>query len=547
MRDARAPVEAAYRRLAEEKTNSADREWTGWLTRLRESPILKSRMTRFLGLFLGVPMSVASADVGDKPEREPTAVIQPVYDADAESIPMEEIVGEPKGDLTVDLPEFFRHRPIPQVAPLAPSDMPELMADYERNLDLIAENIEGGNAAPEYYARVGLPEWTTYQRSLFSTEPVQERFFDLHPEFRDQRAGAFLELFPEMLNVARTEFRFSNQFRFLIQDATDLYVANVAGMPPEKALSVYKQMMLSLSDVGLKELSVLNEGIASVLPDDHPVRVFIADSGYETIKPLLGPSRTNVVLMDQASGELRVFRPVGNDFVLLDTFPAIGGALNTPEMSAVGKPAGSEYVHVPDTVLTVAYVDRAKTSWSWNNSWVPQGAPIREQGEELQYQHPSTKQWYDLTGPNAAFFPDRDGKTIKPFDGHLEPMDTALIRAATHGDPASGGTFVPHAWTKAEIVGRVNGAEVPTTWEWNDFGSMAMRLSLNGVQTNINIHSKPGEDMNDFLGVRTHGCFTTYGAYVKELADGYGVGSGTKIVVTTERSYDLGDLLVAQK
>lgn len=546
---ARKSVEAARTNLDDEKKNAARREWGGWLIRMRENPFLKSRMTKFLGLFAGISLQTAAAEVPEiSHDRAPMA--SPVFDPGDESIPwMSPIEHEDKGELSLpdetvsSLVRIAGSIPRPLIET---PDMPEMTADLKRQLALIAESIEDGTASPEYYARVGRPEWSIYQRSLFSNEPVQERFLELHPEYRGLNAREYLESYSAMLDLAKTEFRFSNEYRFLTENAIDLYVSEAASMEEDKALAVYKDLITNIgTNVGFRHVSTLNEKIAGALPSDHPVRVFIDASGYSELKSLLSPSRSNIVHMDQASGELRVLRRVGDQFVLLDSFPAIGGNLNTPEMTVAGKASGSEFVHVPDTVMKVAYVDRAKTSWSWHNSWVPEGAPIREKGNELQYQHPANKQWYDLTGPNAAFFPDKDGKTIRPFDGKREPMDAELIRAATHADPASGRTYVPEMWTREQIIARVSDSiEAPTEWRWNDFGSMAVRLNTgDGEKTNINIHSRPNQDPNDFLGTRTHGCFSTYGEYVKSLADEYGVGNGSTVVATTEASYNLKELL----
>lgn len=539
---ANAAVEVAKDRVEKQRGEAANREWGGIMQRLREHPLLRSRYTKFLGAMLGIPMRLASAEA---PAEERLASIEPVSDPYADSIPMAE--HEERGEITIDAATF---RSLSRIAGSIPRPAAEDPLAYRPERDvlgglaMIGHGIEDGQAAPEYVARVGRSEWSPYERSLFAQEPVQERFLQLHPEYRGLSPTEFLTAYPEMVETAQTEFRFSNQYRFVTEQAIYLFTAEAPNMSPEAALAQYETLVDSIGHrVGIAEVVRLTDGLAAKLPPGHPIPAFAERVGLND-KTLVGPSRQNIVHMDQAAGQLRVLRQYGDAFLLIDSFPAIGGNLEAPALDLTGKPSGSEFVHVPDTVMSVAAVNEAKTSWTWVNSWIPAGAPIRDFGNELQYQHPSTKQWYDLTGANAAFFPDRDGTTIKPYDSHVQPMDIALIRAATHPS-ADGRTFVPRAFTKDEVIGW-NGGTVPTEWKLNDFGSVAMRLSVDGKQTNINIHSAPGEDANDFLSGRTHGCFKTYGNYVKDLAKTYGVGSGTKVVVTTEQAYSLSAML-AQK
>jgi len=537
---ANAAVEVAKGQLEKQRGEAANRDWNGFMQRVREHPLLRSRYTKFLGLLLGVPMRIAAAET---PTEERLASIAPMSDPYADSVPM--IEPEEREEITIDIPAF---RSLARIAESIPTPAAEDPLGYRPDRDLLvglaitARSIEDGQAAPEYVARVGRTEWSPYERSLFAQEPVQERFLQLHPEYRGLSPQEFVATYPEMVETAQSEFRFSNQYRFLTEQAIYLFTAEAPGMSPEKALAQYETLVGSIGrQVGLAEVVRLTDGLAAELPADHPILAYAERVGMGEAKKLVGPSRQNIVHMDQAAGQLRVLRRFGETYVLIDSYPAIGGNLEAPALDLTGKPSGSEFVHVPDTVMAVASVNKAKTSWTWVNSWVPAGAPIRERGDELQYQHPATRQWYDLTGPNAAFFPDRDGVTLKPYDTHVQPMDIALVRAATHR-AADGREFVPKAWTKADVIGW-NGGELPTEWKLNDFGSVAIRLSVSGKQTNINIHSAPGEEENDFLSGRTHGCFKTYGKYVKDLAKTYGAGSGTKVVVTTEQVYSLSNLL----
>lgn len=421
---------------------------------------------------------------------------------------------------------------------------PETDRFYLEELARIAQTVEGGQAAPEYYARTGRPEWTPYHRALFSEMPVEERMAELHPEYRGLTGDQFVDAYPEMLKLARTEFRFSNQARFLTDDAIQIFSDRVADLPPEDALIRYNALFTTIGkDVGLAPAIRLTDESLARLPAGHPIALRASELGIDDVRSLVGKSKENIVHMDQAAGEIRVMRKVGDLFLILDTFPAIGGKLATPELDVTGPAVSSEFVHVPDMVLRATTPDRAKTSWSWHNSWVPNGAPIREHGSELQYQHPSTRQWYDLTGPNAAFFPDRDGNVLRPFDKKVEPMDIGLIRAASHRSPDGSTSYVPKAWTRDDIL-KKNGGELPEAWEFNDFGSTAVRLQTTaGEKTNINVHSQPNVDVSDFLPNRTHGCFATYGEYIKNLTDTYGLGNGTTVVVTTKGTYSLSNLL----
>lgn len=493
---ANAAVEVARDRLEHGREETATREWNGIMQRIREHPLLRSRYTKFLGLLLGIPMRVASADTTDL-ERFPSP--RPASDPYADSIAM--IVPEDRGEIS--MPETTV-RSMARIAASIPRPAAEDPLGHHPDRDLrvglamIANTIEGGMAAPEYVARVGPESMSIYERSLFSNEPVQERFMELHPEYRGLSAREFVDAYPAMVETATFEFRFSNQYRFLTEDAITLFTAEAPEMNPAEALAQYVRLVDAIGhQVGLAEVVRLTEGLSAKLPSDHPIVVHAEQIGMGDAKKLVGPTRQNIVHMDQDRGQLRVLRRFGNTFVLIDSFPAIGGNLNAPAIDLTGKPSGSEFVHVPDAVMGVVAVNSAKTSKSWVNSWIPQNAPIRERGNELQYQHPATRQWYDLTGTNAEFFPDGHGGTLKPYDSHVEPMDLALIRASTHRS-ADGTTFVPTPRTKADIIG-LNSGEIPETWTLNDFGPMAIRLSVSGVQTNINIHSGPGQDQNDFL------------------------------------------------
>ncbi len=551
---ARRSVEKARGNLDEEQRKAARRELGGWLVKMRENKWLRGPMKRLTALFLGVPLSASATEL-ETPSLtpEPQEVVA-MIDVETPNPAPERAVAEetPEDESVLALNRLVRQLAEEHPGKLSPIEeramwearSPETDQFYLWEVAQVGRAIEDGQAAPEYYARVGRPEWTPYQRSLFADAPVQERFTELHPEYRNLSAREFLSSYPEMLSVAKREFRFSNEYRFLTDEAIDLFVADAPTMDPKEAAAQYQTLVLAIGQqVGLAHVERLTERLAAELPPDHPVLEVVREIGVADAVSLVGRSKKNIVHMDQARGELRVIRKVDHSYILIDSFPAIGGPLNSPEMSVAGKPSGSEFVHVPDTVMKVAYVDRAKTSWSWHNSWVPQGAPIREAGDELQYQHPATKQWYDLTGPNAGFFPDRDGHVLRPFDKKVEPMDVGLIRAATHKSPDGSAAYVPTTWTREDILGR-NGGEMPTEWKWNDFGSMAMRLNTgDGQRTNINIHSKPNEDTGDFLPGRTHGCLSTFSEDVKALADTYGVGGGSTVVVTTELGYDLNDLL----
>lgn len=546
-------VEKARGNLDEEQRKAARRELGGWLIKMRENKWMRGPMKRLTALFLGVPLSASAAELEtpSAPASEPQEFVA-MIDAEAPN-PAPERAEEATEDESV----LALNRLVQELVAEHPNKLseierkamfeaqyPETDRFYLYELSEIGKTIEGGLAAPEYYARVGRPEWTPYQRSLFADAPVQERFTELHPEYRNLSAQEFLSLYPEMLSTAKREFRFSNEYRYLTDQAIDLLVAEAPTMDPEEAARQYQTLVFTVGQqVGLAHVARMTDLLAEALPSDHPVMRTAQSSGVIEAMSLVGPSKKNIVHMDQVGGELRVIRKLDHAYLLIDSFPAIGGPLNSPEMSVAGKASGSEFVHVPDTAMKVAYVDRAKTSWSWHSSWIPQGAPIREAGDELQYQHPATRQWYDLTGPNSGFFPDKDGHVLKPFDKKFEPMDAGLIRAATHRSPDGSMVYVPKAWTKEDVLKR-NGGEVPTEWKWNDFGSMAIRLNTgDGQRTNINIHSKPNENPDDFLPGRTHGCLSTFSENVKALADTYGVGGGSTVVATTEYAYKLNELL----
>lgn len=543
-------IDQAKTQLERTQSESALRKMGGWLKEMRDSRFLRGPAKRMAALFLGIPLSASAGELEAPPaplpedsvamldvefaNPAPEAAPQAEEEVDELDVAMKQLIS----DLHADHENKFT--PIEREA-VYEARYPETDEFYKWELTQVAKSIEGGQASPEYYARVGRPEWTPYQRALFADAPVGERFTELHPEYRDLSSQDFLEQLPEMIDTAKTEFRFSNQYRDLVEDAAAIFVADAPDMSPDQALETYKTLTKTIgSEVGLSKVVELTDALLAELPADHPIAKYAVELGMEQVKPLVGRSKKNFIHMDQANGELRVMRKIGDTYVVIESFPAIGGPLNAPKMGT--EKSGSEFVHVPEMTMTVAYVDRAKTSWTWNNSWVPAGASLREGSDgELEYQHPRTKKWYDLTGPDAGFFPDKDGKAIKPFDTKIEPMDRGLIRAATHKG-ADGASFVPKAWTKEELTAR-NGGEVPTEWKWNDFGSTAIRLSVDGKQTNINIHSKPGEDTNDFLPGRTHGCFATFGDYVKALPDAYGIGSGSTVVVTTSENYSLDSLL----
>ncbi|OGL95531.1 hypothetical protein A2348_04060 [Candidatus Uhrbacteria bacterium RIFOXYB12_FULL_58_10] len=544
-------VEKARANLDGEQRAAARREMGGWLQRMKESARLRGPVRALAALFLGVPLSAAASETNHPPEQAQTVEVSAMIDVESpnplpeafEELPSTNNVDVRTNQLIADLvaERPIVHSVIEQEAMLEPR-YPETDQFYLFELVQVAKAIEGGQAAPEYYARVGRPEWTPYQRSLFSEAPVQERFTELHPEYRGLSGEQFLDAYPDMMKLATTEFRFSNQARFLSDDAIDIFVSTVGTMEPTKSVERYELLLTEMGrDIGLAQIVKLTDALSEILSPDHPVLARAAELGVEDAKSLVGRSKDNVVHMDQARGQLRVLRPIEGEYLLIDTFPAIGGPLNSPEMGVSGTSAVSEFVHVPNTVLRVSYIDRAKTSWSWHNSWVPQGAPIREAGDQLQYQHPTTKQWYYLTGSNAGFFPDKTGHTLKPFDKTVEPMDLGLIRAASKRTP-NGTKSVPNTWTKDEILNRNHGV-LPTEWRWNDFGSMSARLNTaSGERTNINIHSRPNEDPDGFLGSRTHGCLATFGDYMKALTDEYGMGSGTTVFVTTEYGFDLNAL-----
>ncbi len=536
-------IDATTKKLSAERKKTGAREFRGMMIRLRENPWMAGPMKALTAFLAGVPMA---AHAQDFPKYTPDTSIESVFTVSEP--PRSETEHHPISiELEKMLEEDQAHRySAIETAAQRESPFPESDEVYLLQLRDLGLTIEAGQAAPEYYARVGRPEWTPYQRSLFSSAPVQERFFELHPDWRHLSSQEFVTEYPNMLRTAQSEFRFSNEFRFLTDDVQTAFLEIAPTLKPSEALSQYKFIVEYIGrNAGLAHIVELSIGLQRLLPADHLLVAYINDIGVIEAADLLKPNHKNIVHIDQSLGQMRILRQINGMYILLDAFPAIGGKTNTPEMSLVGKPSGSEYVHVPDATMTVVSVNEAKTSWTWQRSWVSQGALIREQGNELQYQHPRTKQWYDLTGPKAGFFPDADGNVIRPFDSHFEPMDQALIRAASHSNPDQSVRFIPKMWTKEQIMS-LNGGEVPTEWKWNEFGSVALRLGLNGEQTNINIHSKPSEDMNDFLGDRTHGCIATYGEYVKKMVVNYGVGSGSTVVVTTENDYDL-KMLLAKK
>ena len=533
--DAQSSVDAAKRLLDEKRGETATRERHDLIARFRENPLTRGVMRHMIALAAGIPLVANAAE----PSEAPPSTLDAVADVSETIAERPEQVTASIATTATDTPfiqQFSHQKPWSAIEEMAVFEAPTPDSDdyYRSEIEKVAKTIEGGEASPEYYARVGRPEWTPYQRVLFMAAPVQERFTELHSEYRNLSTDQFIEAYPDMLLLAKTEFRFSNLYRFHTDAVIDLFVAEAATMKPTHAKYVYERLSLVIgNEVGLAEVVRLTDALLEKLPADHPIVSSVEKSGYAKARLLVGRSRSNVVHMDQLRGELHVYRTVGDEKILIDSFPAIGGKMDTPTMSVRGKPAGSEFVHVPDITLTVAVVRDPVTSWSYQGAWVPGNAEIRDRGDELQYRHPSTRQWYDLTGPNAAFFPDAEGNVSRPFDGHMTPTDYGLIRAATHRDP-SGATagYVPKPWTRDEILSR-NGGEVPAEWKWNDFGPMALRLATpDGYVTGINIHSKPNQD--DFFSDRTHGCFASYAAYVREMVDRYGVGVGTKVEVTTK-------------
>lgn len=400
-------------------------------------------------------------------------------------------------------------------------------------LEFVDYNFNAYKGSPEYVGRTGKPEWTPYERLNYSKLPIEAKLYALHPEFANYSDTEFLTHFDDLMESARTEFIHTDLREQLATGAIERLVRLAPNLQPDEALQYYDNLYPVLeNEMGIQYTVALRVGLEEILSPEQPVMLAIHSSHSEEDERLLdksvhktasGEKIERSIVFDQARGVVDVQAKVGEQTVLLSSYPGNGG---DPRFASTGRKT-KEYAATRAGTFRIQQLERGHVSLSWANSLIPQDAAIKQVGDDIMYQGKDGKFHY-ATGPHAEFA----GRT--PFDGDLTAADRQLLESAgervkvekNDADKIAaiqdnGGWLVKVGPTTHEYIlpmpaftlddFKDEHGQLVAKWGKNDFGPRSiLYTTLDGESSSQLFHSSYDERQGiEFLD-HSHGCTHMY-------------------------------------
>lgn len=315
--------------------------------------------------------------------------------------------------------------------------------------------------------------------------------------------------------------------------AIDRLVSLAPNIEPHELETHYHELMGQLGyEMGIHYTVILRQELLDTLDAQHPLRSAIDTSGLAGDEFMLDKSHkrtsdgraiTRSMVLDQGRGVLDVFAQVGDQQVLLASFPGNGG---DPRAGTSGK-ATKDFASTRAGEFRIKQLEHGYVSLSWRNSLIPQDAQIRLVDEEVMYAEEDGKFRY-ATGPQAEFA----GRT--PFDGNLTAADRQLLVSAGDVHKVSrddldtiaqikdiGGWLVRRGETRDEYVTPMvpftvddftdENGQLVSNWGKNEFGPRSIIYETEDGQRSPQLfHSNYLEEAGSTFLETSHGCIHMY-------------------------------------
>lgn len=386
--------------------------------------------------------------------------------------------------------------------------------------------------SPEYLGRLGRPEWSPAQGLAYSELPTEAKMYELHPEFGNYSDLEFIQHFDDMMEVAKTEFKHTDLREQIVMGAIDRLVLLAPTMQAEQLQDEYDTLVPQIEhELGKKYSVLLRTELLDTLEENHLLRPVIAASHLEADQILLDKTQGRTtggkriqrsVEFDQQDGAVDVVAHVGDQSILLASFPGNGG----DPRAGIGRKTIKEHASTRPGEFKVVKLEKGHVSRSWQFSWIPEDAPIKQVGDQIMYGTPDGKFHY-ATGSNAEFM------GLTPFDGQLTAGDRSLLEAAGTEQRVD----VSDIQAKAEIKKRggwllrkegqtavylvppssftaqdfVEQGKLVSIWNKNDFGPRSLLYKkLDGTPSPQLFHSSPSETKGETFLQTSHGCIHMY-------------------------------------
>ncbi|MFA4845430.1 MAG: L,D-transpeptidase [Patescibacteria group bacterium] len=376
---------------------------------------------------------------------------------------------------------------------------------YEMKRLVLEELIASGEMTVEQEGRFGRQRWDQLRRLAYQDFPtLTSKFEYLHDDQPDIIAAygdprGRLDNYRSLYIMMVSEFKHSSlPYQFsdqCIEDAVTL----IPSLPQSEALTVYNSFSQELMQtIGFRAVREMALGLAQSLPAEHPVMQQIKKHAWlsDEAAGWLKPQKENSSYFDQVTGRVRIYHNIGDQMILLDTFPGNGGPADGVAWER-GLPA-QVAVRTPDGEFNFSRAFEKKSA-SWQYSWVTDTSPLRftQDKQNVEYQDEDGK-WRRLTGEEGEF--TVMGAPQKPFK---EKKKSSLYNAAT--DRTGESAVYPAPFDTSDVIGE--DGNLRATWDLNDFGPRSIQMKdQQGKAMSIFFHSSPKDEGAQVFLDNSHGC-----------------------------------------
>lgn len=395
-----------------------------------------------------------------------------------------------------------------------PGVQQQLVMRFEQELEQMdPARVEGRGVT-------GDPSWSVERQETYqSLGDLKSKFRFLH-----QQDLAALEALdnPETLIVnyrkivqlALYEFPHTILFRQLTRDAVNAALDVLPHMADRaKAAALYQQLKADIMQVqGARPAFDLEYSMQTAVPDGHPLKELIRQSpmmksGFA--ESIFRAHKNNKIIFDQRQGTIGIFRAAeGGQLIRLDTHPANGGK---PDAVPYGQGDVHTHVRTPDGTYRLGGIEAAVSPY-WQNAWLPNGTKLvlSSDGVNIDYMDNDGTS-HRLTGEDAEFMGQ------KPF---RQKEGSFLYRAAT---VTVDGKPVPPAPFSAEQMKKLfrydGSSSAIGAWEWNEFGSRALRIYQGKERTHLLVHTNPSDNGEEIPLASSHGCVRVKSEAIDDMVD----------------------------
>jgi len=381
-----------------------------------------------------------------------------------------------------------------------------------------------------------------YQEEMLRQNQLNQKIIDAYRSPRGR-----VENYKELAVMMLIEFQHST----LIDDFTQEVILDAAQeipqMESEQAIQLYRDLSINMNHlVGLRSVIELSEAILEATSPASELHLFVDSNNLsgENTRKFFEASVRNSVYFDQVTGRARVHHETENGKTLfIDSFPANGGPANAPAYGTAGLRSG-DYTRTMDG--NFHFVEAIKKySWSWQNSWIQDDAPLRGVYKDdklvgAEYKDENGK-WRLGTGKDAVFGGEQ------PF---RRGLDSYVYRIAKKWDSEKEEYVYPMPFTLEDF--KDSHGNIRKTWEKNVFGPLSIHmLREGGFKKEINgklvdakredqlWHSSPSDEGPGQFLENSHGCIHVKPDHVLRLNGYLKPGSLIRISSVSESDFTM--------